>query len=491
MLKILIYSYNYYPEPIGIAPLMTELAQGLVARGHRVRVVTGMPNYPERQIYPAYRGKFYCTEILQGVQVQRSYIMIRPNPGLLARMLLDGSFVVTSILHALKGWRPDVILYTSPPLPVSVPAVILGRIWRVPVVLNLQDILPEAAIHVGLLRNRFAIQVFEALERFAYRQATGISVITKKFADNLVQKGIETSKIVCIPNWVDVNFIRPLPIAENLFRQTYGLDDRFVVLYAGNIALTQGLETVIEAAYQLQHLPNLAVVVVGETKALQRLQQYCQKRQSQALAASQALADRQRSERDLSDRVVSHDGQEARKSHLGLAGDEPAHRNPLDTDAPSTAEARVGNLHFLPFQPREQLPVMLAAADVGLIVQRRNVVSFNMPSKTQLLLASGRPIIASVPATGSAAQVVAQSQGGLVVEPENATALAEAITALYHDRAYGQRLGHQGRQFALKHYSFEQALQSYEALFERLIKGEPIADPRIEAPPQSSAANGS
>ena len=139
-MKILIYSYNYHPEPIGIAPLMTELAEGLAARGHEVRVLTGMPNYPQRRIYEGYRGKAYMTEHRNGVRVDRCYVWIRPKPGLLTRMALDGSFVITSFVRSLVGWNPDLILLTSPPLPVSIPAWLLGKFKRCPVVLNLQDI---------------------------------------------------------------------------------------------------------------------------------------------------------------------------------------------------------------------------------------------------------------------------------------------------------------------------------------------------------------
>lgn len=115
VMRILIYSYNYHPEPIGIAPLMTELAEGLAKRGHSVRVVTGMPNYPERRIYNKYRGKLYLTEHKNGVTIQRSYVWIRPKPRLLDRVLLEVSFVVTSFLPALLGRRPDVILLTHIP----------------------------------------------------------------------------------------------------------------------------------------------------------------------------------------------------------------------------------------------------------------------------------------------------------------------------------------------------------------------------------------
>jgi colanic acid biosynthesis glycosyl transferase WcaI len=403
-MRILIYSYNYYPEPIGIAPLMTELAEGLVTRGHEVRVVTGMPNYPQRQIYPDYRGKLYCTESRNGVIIQRSSVWIRPKPGLISRMLLDGSFVLTSLLQALKGWQPDVILLTVPPLPIVVPAALLSWFYSCPIVLNLQDILPEAAVHVGLIQNKQAIRVFEALEKFAYRTAHTISVITEGFTDNLVGKGIPPEKIRCIPNWVDVKFIRPLSKKSNPFRQVHQLQDKFVVMYSGNIALTQGLKTVIETAAQLQHIEDIVFVIVGEAKALDDLWQVC-------------------------------------------------------------VEHQVENVLLLPFQPREKLPEMLAAADIGLVMQKKNVVAFNMPSKIQVLLSSGRPIVASVPLTGTAAQAVRQSGGGVVVEPESPDRLAEAILHLYENPAEVEALGEQGRRYAVLNYSSEQALNRYEKLF--------------------------
>ncbi|UKO98849.1 glycosyltransferase family 4 protein [Nostoc sp. UHCC 0870] len=403
-MRILIYSYNYYPEPIGIAPLMTELAEGLVKRGHQVRVVTAMPNYPERQIYEGYRGKFYVNESKNGVQIQRSFVWIRPQPKLIDRVLLDASFVTTSFWPALFGWRPDVILSTSPSLPVCVPAALLGWLRGCPVVLNLQDILPEAAIHVGLLKNKWLIKIFSVLEKFAYRSATKVSVIADGFVENLLSKGVPQQKIEQIPNWVDVNFIRPLPKENNSFRATHNLKDKFVVLYSGNIALTQGLETVIKAAAMLRDVPEIAFVIVGEAKGLQRLQKYC-----------------------------------------------------LDCGA--------DNVLLLPFQPREYLPQMLAAADVGLVVQKKNVISFNMPSKIQVLLASGRAMIASVPKNGTAAKAVRQSGGGIVVPPEDHEALAMATLDLYKHPEKAKTLGYNSRKYATEQYAFEQALNQYENLF--------------------------
>ncbi|MBN3887880.1 MAG: glycosyltransferase family 4 protein [Nostoc sp. JL31] len=402
-MRILIYSYNYYPEPIGIAPLMTELAEGLVKRGHEVRVVTAMPNYPERQIYQEYRGKWYVNEYKNGVQIQRSYVWIRPQPNLLDRVLLDASFVVTSFLPALIGWRPDVILSTSPSLPSCVPVALLGWLRACPVILNLQDILPEAAVHVGLLKNKLLIQLFTLLEKFAYRSASKISVIADGFVENLRAKGVEAHKIVQIPNWVDVNFIRPLPKENNPFRAAHNLNGKFVVLYSGNIALTQGLESVVKAASVLRHIPDIVFVIVGEAKGLQRLQQEC----------------------------------------LNCGAD---------------------NVLLLPFQPRKDLPQMLAAADVGLVVQKKNVVSFNMPSKIQVLLASGGALVASVPDNGTAARAIRQSGGGVIVPPEDPQALAMAILDLYQNLEKVKTLGYKSRQYAVEQYAFEQALNQYESL---------------------------
>lgn len=407
-MKILIYSYNYHPEPIGIAPLMTELAEGLVNRGHQVRVITAMPNYPERQIYDDYKGKWYCTETINGVTIQRSIVWIRPKPNLLDRLLLDGTFVFNSLPQALSGWRPDVVLATVPPLPVCISVTILAWLRQTPVVLNIQDIQHEAAWEVGLLKNKLLFNAFAKLEKFACRQANKISVIADGFTENLVNKGVPLDKIALIPNWVNVNFIRPMPKATNPFRDRHQLQGKFVVLYSGNIALTQQLPTAIKAAANLRHIPDIVFVIAGETKAISRVGEYCE--------------------------MFSAD-----------------------------------NVKLLPFQPREKLPEMLAAADVGLVVQKRNAIGFNMPSKIPVLLASGCPIAASVPLTGTAAKAVQKSGGGVVIPPENEEALADAILDLYHHPEKRAMLSEKGRQYAIENYAYEQALTHYEHLFSGLV----------------------
>ncbi|GCL56232.1 putative glycosyl transferase [Microcystis aeruginosa NIES-3806] len=407
-MRILLYSYNYYPEPIGIAPLMTELAEGLVKRGHQVRVLTAFSWYPNSEIDPEYRGKIYLEEERNGVKIQRSYVWIRPQRSLKNRILFELSFVFLSFFQALKGEKPDLIFLTVPGLPVCVPAALLSKLYGVPIILNLQDILPDAAVHVGLLTNQKMIKVFSSLEKFAYKTASKISVIADGFTKNLLTKNVPSEKIIEIPNWVDVSFIKPLPKNHNYFRQENHLEGKFIVLYSGNIALTQPLETLIDAAVQLVNIPEIQVVIVGKKEALDRLEKY---RQQQGAS----------------------------------------------------------NVLLLPFQTREKLPEMLAAADVGMVMQKHNVISFNMPSKIQVLLASGRAIIASVPADGTAARAIERSGGGLVVNPEDPEALATAILKLYKNPDLATILGEKGRQYAEENYAFEKTLDQYEKLFSQVV----------------------
>jgi colanic acid biosynthesis glycosyl transferase WcaI len=259
-----------------------------------------------------------------------------------------------------------------------------------------------------MISNPLAIRVFEVLEALAYRSATHISVIAQGFRENLLSKGVPNSKIASISNWVDVNFIAPQPTETSQFRQRHHLQDKFVVLYTGNIAETQGIDNALQAARSLAQYPDIHLVIVGEGKKLERL--------------------------------------EPLRQQWGLT-----------------------NVSLLPFVPREDLPDLLAAADVSLIMQKRNVVGFNMPSKTQVLLASGRPIVASVPHQGTAAQAIRDSRGGLVVAPEDPAALAAGILQLYHNPRQAQQLAQQGRQHALDNYSFKRALDRYEDLFYALI----------------------
>jgi len=401
---ILLVTGSYAPDPIGMAPLNTELCEYLASRGYQVSVVTCLPHYPEWQVPPAYRGKLWQRETLGGVAVYRSAIYIPAKRTTVRRILYDTSIGLAAAVRGLLVRDVDLVLATSPPLQAGLAGCFLSRLKKAPLVLQIKDLVPDLAIALGMLRNPWAIKLARALENYVYRQANNILVISEGFRANLLAKAVPESKISLIPDWVDTSWIRP-DIPQDSFRKTHGLRQTdFLVLHMGNMSAKQKLDNVVAAAAHLPELREIQFCFAGDGPEKARLQAYAQ---------SHALA----------------------------------------------------NVAFLPLQPRETLPAILSAADVLVLNQSAQVRDTVIPSKLLTYMAAGRPVVAAVNANSEAAQCIHRAGCGPVVEPENPLALAEAIRRLHADRELAARLGRQGRLFAERHFASDRILQSFENLF--------------------------
>ena len=338
-MRIMFMAQCYAPEDVSAAVLITELATDLVRRGHQVAFITGAPNYPQGRVFAGYPNRAYQVEWLEGVRVVRTWSYISPSKGFWPRLLHYGTYSASAFYGGLFAGKPDVIVSYSPPLPLGVSAWLLSRLWQVPWVLELEDLYPDAAVAAGVLRSRRVIAFFSAMERFLYRHATHISVISESFRTNLDRKGVPAEKMTLIPVWADPDIVRPLP-KENRFRQRLGLSGKLVVMYAGNLGLTSCLEDVIDAAKLLKEAADICFVIVGE----------------------------------------------------GVKKDDLA---------AMAQDAALTNVMFLPYQPREVFPEMLAAADVGLVTLNHSSASSSLPSKIFNVMASARPILAVAPLIAS------------------------------------------------------------------------------------------
>jgi colanic acid biosynthesis glycosyl transferase WcaI len=203
-------------------------------------------------------------------------------------------------------------------------------------------------------------------------------------------------------DWVDTGLIRLLP-RNNAFAQEHNLTNRFVVLYAGNLGLSQGLELVLTAAEQLAGHHDLQFVFVGDGTGREQLQAQAGRR-------------------------------------------------------------RLANVQFLPFQPRDRLPEVLASADVSLVILRRGIGAGSLPSKTFSVMASGRPLITSVDEGSETWNLVKCAEAGMYVPPENPSELVKAILTLKQDKDLRERLGHNGRIWAERHHSPQSAAEQFEKL---------------------------
>jgi colanic acid biosynthesis glycosyl transferase WcaI len=409
MTAVAIVSLYHHPDPAANSAIITRLAHDLAAVGHRITVISAFPHYDTNRIWPAYRGRLLQRESLSGVDVYRVWLYVPAHKASMpGRLLSYLSFNLLSTLVGLTVPRPDVILAPSPPLTIGLSAWLLGLLRRAPYVYNVQDIYPDIAVRLGTLRDPRLIAFFSWLERFIYARASAVAVISEGFRQNLLRKGVPAGKIALIPNSVDVDFVTPR-VKDNPFARRKGLVERFVLLYAGNVGLSQGLEQVLAAARILSERKDLLFLIVGNGSAKAALEQ-------------EAVA-------------------------LGLH-----------------------NVRFLPFQPREVVPDLYASADVCLVPLRKGVGYESLPSKALTIMAAGRPVVASVDPGSDAWTLVEEARCGLCTPPEDPQALAGAIRTLHADPALRQRLGRNGRAHVTQHYTPQAVARQYDALLTRVAR---------------------
>jgi colanic acid biosynthesis glycosyl transferase WcaI len=394
MTRILIWSPNYAPEPTGIPPLVTDAAEWLAGRGHDVGVVTGMPNYPERRIARGYRGLARTRERRDGVDVHRSWLRVRPRETFLDKTLYELTFATLSLPHVLRRLgRCDVLVCVVPSLAAAACAGAARRMLRLGrLVVWVQDLVLLAAAVVGGTgaSARGAISIARGLERTAVRAADRLVACSPGFRDYLLGLGVDEERLRIVHNWVDASWIVPL--------QRRVEDGRSRFLYAGNLGYTQGFETLVAAARELDGVAEVDIVGEGNAAAHVR-----------SLAAS------------------------------------------------------ASNVRVRPPVPRDEFPALLGSADVLLVLQRSAAGGANFPSKIASYLASGRPIIASVSPDTPAAETLRASGAAVLVPPEDAGSLAGAMRRLQREAAVGDELGRRGREFALRTFDRESALERLEA----------------------------
>jgi colanic acid biosynthesis glycosyl transferase WcaI len=384
-MRILIYSANFAPEPVGIGKYSGEMAAWLVAQGHQVRVVAAPPYYPAWQLDQTYAWQPYRREQWQEVDVWRCPLWVPKVPGGLVRVLHLLSFAVSSLPIMLWQifWRPNVVMVIAPALVCAPAGFLVARLSGAKACLHIQDFEVDVAFQMGLLKSPLLQCIVLATERCLLRCFDQVSSISGRMLDRLRQKGIAEHKIRFFPNWVDISHIYPLT-APSDYRHELGISPLTkVVLFSGTMGSKQGLIVIPEAAKKLAHRQDVMFVVCGDGVIKPQLE-----------AASMGLI----------------------------------------------------NIKFLPLQPFERLGQLLGLADIHLLPQSPEAADLVLPSKLSGMLASGRAVIATCLANTEIAYVVAQC--GLVVAPEDGNALADAIGKLVDDDKARLHFGNQARLYA-------------------------------------------
>ena len=395
---------NYWPPEVGAAShLYYELSQALAERGHAVTVLTGFPRYNIEREPEMYVGQRRLWESAGKVRVLRVRTAHLPQHIPVMRGL---DHFLLALTYAIGGWRlsrPDVLLMYSPPLPIGLAAGLLSRRFRCPFVLNVQDIFPQSAIDLGVLKQPTLIRFFRWLEKAIYRRADHITVHSEGNRRDVGAKVGDLDKVSVMHNWIDTEFLRP-GARDNAFSAGHGLDGQFVVSFAGTMGYSQDLDTVLAAAHLLREETAIRFLLVGDGVETPRLK---------------AIA----------------------------------------------AELELPNVLWVPMQPRERYPQVLHASDVCLVTLHQNVGTPVVPSKLLSIMAAGRPALVSLPLEGDAPGIVRDAACGICVAPEQPRALADAVLELYRDPGLCGRFGASGRTYIKSHFAATSAAARYEALF--------------------------
>jgi colanic acid biosynthesis glycosyl transferase WcaI len=402
--KLGVVTPHFSPDVAPTGTVVTRLVEELANRGHRIEVVTSLPWYRLHRVEPEYAGRFKRVEDTPWGRIVR----LHPFPAsdkrnLVRRALSFAAFTTYAGFTAMPGGRLDGVLAVSPPLPMGLAGWMSARARRAALVFNVQDVFPDVAIELGAFRGERVISAAQRLERLCYKLADAVTVLSDELKDNLAAK-TDPNKIHVIPNFVDVEAIKP-GSRENAYRKEFGLTGKTVVMYAGNVGLSQSLELMLEAASALSYEESLVFVINGEGAARPQLE-----------AKAKGLA----------------------------------------------------NVVFVDMQPVGRLPEVIAAGDIHLVPLKRGLAKASVPSKTYSILAAARPLIASVDEGSEIAQVVGRAGAGIAVPPEDAEALTKAIRRLLDAPDEMRRMGAAGRTFVETWASPSAVAAAYEELFEQL-----------------------
>ena len=384
-MRVVVWGINYAPEFTGIAPHNVTLCEFLHARGHEVEMVTTFSYYPTWRKRAEDRAQLYRTDIINGVPVHRCWHFVPLRVSALKRMVHEATFILTSTLRTLALRRADVYVAVSPPLLLGAAAWLVGAIKDAPFVFHVQDMQPDAAVGLGMLREGRFIKALYWLESFAYRQAAKVSGITQGMLVKFRRKGVPEQKLVYFPNAISLTNAAPTrPRGE--FRARNNLpNDKFLAVYAGNLGVKQGLDQLIEAA-----------------------------------------------------RLVRSD-----KLHILICGD-GAQRDVL---AERIRCLNLPNISMLPLQQGENYTSLLNDADLCFITQQSGSGNSFFPSKLLGLLAQSKPVITVADPESELAQAASEGGFGFNIPPGRPQEIADALDQLAQDPARLEQFGASGNRY--------------------------------------------
>ncbi|MBN1996650.1 glycosyltransferase family 4 protein [candidate division KSB1 bacterium] len=400
-LSILYISQYFHPEVGASQTRSLEMAGNLVKLGHKVTVLTEFPNHPSGIIPDEYKGKWFEYDHMNGIDIVRTWVFARPDKNFYTRMGFYLSYMLFAALFgSFMGGKFDIIYVTSPPFFVGVTGLWLSRLKSAKFIFEIRDLWPQGAVELGEVSNKRFIRWAEKLEKVYYQKADKIIVVTKGVETTLKERGITAEKIHYIPNGTNTDLFRDFGKRS---KELYGRDDKFIVLYAGNLGIAQGVESMCELVERFKNVKDVQFIFIGDGPLKNQIKE--------------------------------------KKSAVSL-----------------------DNLILMDQVPREKIAHYIAAADCCLVpLKKIPLFKRTVPSKVFDYMACQRPVIVGV--DGEAHRIVTESGGGIYVEPENVDQMQQAILRLKASPKICREMGRAGRTYVAKNFSRRQGALDLEKIF--------------------------
>lgn len=401
-MRVLLVTQYFYPENFK----SNDIALELTKRGHKVTVLTGLPNYPEGKIHENY-GFFKNTkEKYQGVNVIRTWLVPRGKGGGI-RLFLN--YFSWAFFASIKAFflsfqkKFDVILVHEPsPITQGFPAIVVKKIQKIPLHFWVLDLWPESLTSAGGINNKYVLSFFTKMVKYIYNNSDKILVSSKGFKDSIVAKGNYNDKLVYFPNWAEDSILKgnsnyPIP----------NLPKGFKIIFAGNIGVAQDVNSIIKTALILKEKTDIHFIFIGDGRSKVQLEDFV-----------------------------------------------------LENDLNQT-------VHFLGRFPIDAMKTFFNQADV-LLVSLKDELIFNVtvPAKLQAYLCTQKPILGML--NGEGAAIINDANCGLSVNAGDSNGLAEKILKL-HEMSNGERniLGGNGFKYFEENFTMSKCIDNLEFILKK------------------------
>jgi glycosyltransferase involved in cell wall biosynthesis len=382
-------------------------AKELVRQGHEVCVITGNVDY--KNAIKRFEGsKEVVSKVMDGISVNYVPVYTGFRGSLYKRFYFFLTFFYSSLKQALREPRVDIIYAVSTPLTVGFLGVLLCKLKRIPFVFEVTDVWPDAAIHTGVIKNKFIIFFSRIIESISYKYSSKIICLTDGIRNTIVKKGIKLDKTVVITNGVDLDLFKMYGKESKLkLKKFYSLEDKFILMYLGAHGAYNSLDTILESAKLLKNNKDIIFIFVGDGDEKKKMIDY----------------------------VSSH---------------------------------QMSNVIFFGTVPRIKSIEILCMADCFLLPNKKGVFfEGNLPNKLFDFLAAGAPVI--VAGHGETADVVINAESGIVINAEDSVEMSNSILKIFSmEDNRRSSMGFSGQKYVFEKYNRINHVNVLKNLFETL-----------------------